>query len=100
MKFTTQIEVVGMKASKGTLENGQAFDSTKVFALIDLDDSKGMAKGKAMAEYTYGLSDEFSKFKHLELPFICDATVEIVTSGRAQKTQIVELRPVQAKKSA
>lgn len=100
MKFTTQIEVVGMKGSKGTLENGQAYDSTKVYALIDLDDSKGMAKGKAVAEYTYGTSDEYEKFKHNPFPLICEAVVEIVSSGRTQKTQIVQLRPIEMKKAA
>ena len=40
MRFNQTIQVVGMKASKGTLENGTAYDSTKVYALIDLDTSK------------------------------------------------------------
>lgn len=100
MKFTTQIEIVGMKGSKGTLENGQPYDSTKVFALIDLDDSKGMAKGKAVAEYSFGTSAEFEKFKHNPFPLICDAVVEIVTTGRAQKTTITDLKPVSMKKAA
>lgn len=100
MKFTTQIEVVGMKGSKGTLENGQTYDSTKVYALIDLDDSKGMAKGKAVAEYSYGTSAEYESFKHNPFPLMCEATVEIVTTGRAQKTTIVDLKPVAMKKAA
>lgn len=100
MKFTTQIEVVGMKASKGSFENGQAYDSTKVYALIDLDNSKGMAKGKAVSEYTFGSSEEFNKFKHIPFPMMCEATVEIVSSGRTQKTQIVDIKPMAIKKSA
>lgn len=99
MKFQTQIEVVGMKSSKGTLESGQAYDSSKIYALVDLDASKGTAKGKAVAEYNFGLSDEFEKFKNLDFPIICDATLEIVTNGRTQRTQIVELRPVNTRKA-
>jgi hypothetical protein len=100
MRFSTQIEVVGMKSSKGTLENGQSYDSTKVYALIELDEAKGNAKGRAATEYTFGTSEEFSKFKHLPFPLICDAVVEIVSSGRTQKTQIVELKPLSMKKAA
>jgi hypothetical protein len=31
---------------------------------------------------------------------MCEATVEIVTTGRAQKTTIVDLKPVAMKKAA
>ena len=98
MKFNTQVKVLGMKANKGTMDNGQGYDSTKVYVETALDDSKGNAKGFAVAEYTLGLSEEFSKYKHLPFPFLADATVEIVTTGKAQKTQLVELKPVEMAK--
>ena len=97
MRFTTQIKVLGMKASKGTMENGTAFDSTKVYVETELDSSKGNAKGFAGVEYSFGTSEEFNKYKHLPFPFMADATVEIVTTGKAQKTQLVDLRPVERK---
>lgn len=100
MKFQTQIEVVGMKSAKGTLDNGMTYDSSTIYALVDLDGSKGTAKGKAVAEYRFGLSDEFEKFKHLDFPIICDATVEIVTNGRTQRTQVVDLKPLSARTKA
>ncbi|MCW5222831.1 hypothetical protein D5041_04215 [Verminephrobacter aporrectodeae subsp. tuberculatae] len=86
MKFTQKIHVVGMKSSKGTLENGMAYDSTKVYALVDLDASKGTAKGMASSEFTLGTSEEFSKYKNLSFPFEADAEMEIVTNGKTQKT--------------
>lgn len=100
MRFTTQIKVLGMKASKGTMENGTTFDSTKVYVETELDESRGNAKGFAGVEYNFGLADEFSKYKHLTFPFMADATVEIVTTGKAQKTQLVDLRPVETAKKA
>lgn len=100
MRFTTQIKVLGMKASKGTMENGTAFDSTKVYVETELDESRGNAKGFAGVEYNFGLADEFNKYKHLTFPFMADATVEIVTTGKAQKTQLVDLRPLETAKKA
>jgi len=100
MKFNTQIKVLGMKSSKGMMENGQSFDSTKVYVETALDDTKGSAKGFAVAEYSFGLSTEFSKFKHLPFPFLADATLEIVSTGKAQKTQIVDLKPTELAKKA
>lgn len=102
MKFTSQVVVTGMKASKGTMESGQSFDSTKVFLETPLDDSRGTAKGFATADYNLGLSDEYEKYKHLSFPFTAEASFEIVTSGKVQKTQLVALKPLEspAKKSA
>lgn len=94
MKFTQKINVVGMKSSKGTLENGTGYDSTKVYALVDLDASKGTAKGMASSEFTLGSSEEFQAFKHLPFPFEAEADMEIVTNGKTQKTVMHALRPL------
>jgi hypothetical protein len=94
MKFQTEITVVGMKASKGEFE-GKGYDSTKLYALVDMDASKGTAKGQATAEYTFGDSTEFEKFKHLPFPFKAVADVEIVTNGKTQKTVVASLKPVE-----
>lgn len=100
MKFTSRITVQGIKGSKGQLESGQTYDSTKIYVQTDLDDSKGMGKGFATVEYNFGTSDEYHKFKHLRFPIDCDAELEIVTNGKTQKTQIVSLRPVELTKQA
>ncbi|PIF76917.1 MULTISPECIES: hypothetical protein [unclassified Variovorax] len=94
MKFNQVIHVVGMKSSKGTLENGNGYDSTKVYALVDLDASKGTAKGMASSEFNLGTSDEFSKYKHLPFPFEAEAEMEIVTNGKLTKTVMHALKPV------
>lgn len=100
MKFTSRITVQGIKGSKGQLENGTPYDSTKIYVLTGLDDSKGMGKGSATVEYTFGTSEEYQKYKHLPFPIECDAELELVTNGKTQKTQIVSLRPVEITKQA
>lgn len=95
MKMQAEIIVVGMKASKGQLDNGQKFDSTKVFCLTDLD-SRGdkKAKGQAVAEYNIGDSAEFDKYEHNTFPFKAVATMEIITNGKSQQVVVTELKPV------
>lgn len=96
MKLTTKFTVTGMKRSKGTLENGNPYDSTKVYALTDLDDRKGNGMGAATVEYSFGTSEEFEKFKHLagSFPLECEAEIEIVTNGRTQTTIINAIKPM------
>lgn len=96
MKLQTKLTVTGVKKSKGTLENGNPYDSTKVYAMTDLDDRKGNGMGAATVEYAYGTSEEFDKLKHLanSFPLEFDAEIEIVTNGKTQQTIITALRPV------
>src|SRR6185369_7577483 len=96
MKLQTKILVTGMKRSKGTLENGNAYDSTKLYAMTDLDDRKGNGMGQATVEYGFGTSDEYEKFKHLahSFPIECEAELEIITNGRTQSTVITAIKPV------
>lgn len=102
MKFTSTIKVTGMKFSKGTMDNGQSFDSTKVFVETELDASKDTAMGTACAEYGLGKAEEYQKYKHLSssLPFMALAEMEIVTNGKTQKTIIHSLKPVENAKAS
>lgn len=93
MRFNQTIQVVGMKASKGTLENGNTYDSTKVYALIDLDASKGTAKGMSSSEFNLGTAAEFDGYKHLPFPFVADVEMEMVSNGKTMKTVIHKLTP-------
>lgn len=95
MKLQARLHITGMKASKGTLENGNPYDSTKVYAMTDLDDRKGNGVGSATVEYTFGTSEEFGKFKHLPFPVVMDAEIEIITNGRTQSTIITAMKPVE-----
>lgn len=96
MKFQAQVTVIGMKRSKGQLENGQTYDSTKVYALTELDDSKGDAKGQFGAEFNMGTSDEYAKYSAQTFPFQAVAEMEIIGNGKSSKTVIVSLKPAKA----
>ena len=100
MRFETQITVVGMKSSRGTLENGTAYDSTKIYALADLDTSRGNARGMAVAEYAFGDSTAFEPYRNHDFPADFMALVELVTNGRTQKTVVLQLKPVPRKTQA
>jgi hypothetical protein len=93
MRFSSQVKVLGMKASKGSMDNGATFDSTKVYTETQLDESKGNAKGFAVGEFTLGTSAEFEKYKHLPFPFEGEAEFEIVSNGKTQKTIMHALKP-------
>ena len=99
MKITSRITIAGVKGSKGKLENGQEYDSTKIYVQTDLDDSKGMGKGFSCVEYNFGTSEEFHKLKHLTFPLVADAQLEIVTTGRQQRTIITNVQPVEITKT-
>lgn len=101
MKFTIPKAVVtGVKGSKGRMENGTEFDSTKVYIQTDLDDSKDMGKGFVTMEYTWGKSDNYQTVKNNVFPLDCEVEVEVVSNGKSQKTIINSLRPLQVKKVA
>lgn len=97
MKINQQLTITGMKSSKGEFE-GTAYDSTKVYAMTDMDETKGNAKGFATVEYPFGKSDEFEKFKQLPYPFKADCEMEFVTSGKAQKMILLSIKPLVAVK--
>lgn len=100
MKFQSELMVYGMKASKGALENGTPYDSTKLYTLVDMDGSKGNASGQAAAEYAFGDSTEYEKFKHLPFPFRAVVELEMVTNGKVAKTVVTAVRPITDQKAA
>lgn len=95
MKMDKQLTITGMKASKGEYE-GVGFDSTKVYAMTDMDETKGNAKGFATVEYVFNKSDEYEKFKHLSFPFKADCELDFVTNGKVQKMILVGIKPIPA----
>ena len=94
MKMQTQFKVLGMKASQGNYE-GTDYDNTKVYVETSLDESKGNAKGFAVAEYKFGKSDEFKKFQHLTFPIMARAEVEMVTNGSTQTLVVHSIEPIE-----
>ena len=95
MKYQSQVRVLGMKFSKGTLDNGTAYDSTKVYAEVAMDTSKANAVGTAAGEFAMGDSTEFQKYKHLPFPFDGVGDFEIVTNGKTAKTVLHSIKPIE-----
>lgn len=98
MRFNTKVQVLGMKASKGQMDNGQTFDSTKAYIVTPLDTSKGNAIGMAAGEYNIGTSAELEKYRQIPTPFYADAEMEIVSSGKVQKMLVHKLVPSASQK--
>jgi len=94
MSMEMKVTVVGMKASKGQMDNGTKFDSTKAFLLTPLDDRKGTAKGQGVAEHNIGDSTEYDKYKHLPFPFDAVASMDVIVSGANTKVIVTGLKPV------
>jgi len=99
MRFTSEVIVYGLKASKGDFE-GTAFDSCKAYVLTPFDESKGTARGAATAEYVIGKSDEYEKYSQVPLPFKAKADMEITTNGKTMKTIVHSLAPLAPAKAA
>jgi hypothetical protein len=97
MKINQQLTITGMKASKGEFE-GTSYDSTKVYAMTDMDESKGNAKGFATIEYGFAKADEFDKYKGLAFPFKADCEMEFVTNGKSQKMVLLSVKPIASAK--
>lgn len=95
MQFKTNIVVIGAKRSKGDYE-GTPYDNTKIYTSTSLDASKGDAVGQAGSEYAWGLSDNYNKIATLKFPFEAEATMEIVSNGKSNKTIMLDLKPVAA----
>lgn len=100
MRFTTKVQVLGMKSSKGTMDNGQSYDSTKAYIVTPLDDSKGNARGMAAGEYNIGPSEKFNEYDKLPFPFHADAEMEIVSNGKTSKMVVHKLVPTPTQKAA
>lgn len=92
MQFQTQMKIVGAKCSKGVLDNGQAYDSTTLFIEVPLDDSKGNACGFCTSEFRWGTSENYKLVEAQKMPLTVNATLEIVTSGKMQKTQLIGIK--------
>jgi len=93
MQMRTQATVTGAKFFKGDVD-GSSYDSTTIYVQIPMDESRGTAKGFGSAEYRWGDSANFERIKHLKFPLEAELVIEMVTSGKTQKTVVVGLNPV------
>lgn len=94
--ITQKSILLGAKRSQGKLDNGTAYDSTKLYIQTPMKvtpDSVGFATN----EYNWGDSTNFSKIKHLKFPAEVELTMEIQTNGKSTSFVVLDVLPLQDK---
>lgn len=92
MQFTQQVQVLGLKRSKGVIaDSGQSYDSTKAYLVLPVDNSKGDALGASAEAFNIGLSDQFDAWKGTRFPCVTQCEFEMVTTGNATKVVVKRL---------
>jgi hypothetical protein len=85
MQYKMQATVVGLQRAKGdgTIE-GKAltWDKTTCFVHVDLNDTKGNARGQSTQSFVIGKSDEFDKLAKISLPCVFEFAIRKVTNGK------------------
>lgn len=74
------VQILGAKRFKGAVE-GQNFDSTKVYVVMDVSDSSGNEVGFNVSVMPYGKSDNFEQFKDQKFPVTADLEIKMTTKG-------------------
>ncbi len=87
------LTLLGAKRSKGTLDNGKTYNSTKLYIQTPMKESMDQI-GFAVAEYNWGDSSNFDKLKGLQYPCQADFSFEIVTSGKTSQIIVVDVLPL------
>jgi hypothetical protein len=93
MKFKTEAVVTGVKFFDDNVE-GKHYQSTTVYCLIDMDESRKNAKGQATAEYKHESPALFRKLQDLAFPVNCELVLDQVTNGKMVKTIVLDVRPL------
>lgn len=89
----TQVTLLGAKRSKGVLDDGTSYDSTKLYLQMPMQKSDDTV-GFAGVELNWGDSDNFPIIKNLSFPCEVDVTIELVTNGKTSKSVVTDLQPI------
>ena len=80
MQVKAQLMVLGAKFFKGEVE-GKIYDSTTLFAVMDVSELSGTAVGQNGIELKFGKSDEYQKLKDLPFPIQAELVLNLTTKG-------------------
>jgi hypothetical protein len=93
------VEVVGMKAFRGRIDNS-AIDSGTLFTRVKLDqrnnkEGENFKAGEAIEEWKLPNADAVFRMQHLaqSMPFTAVLEVERVSNGRESKEVVTDVRP-------
>lgn len=92
----TKLQVSGVTHFKGSIE-GRNYDSTTLLAVVPFPATRDSAVGFDTIKVTYGLSDNFAKFKGRQYPIEVEADLEITTGGYVAND--VKFSPLNAPKA-
>lgn len=91
--MTSTVTILGAKRSKGVLDNGNSYDSTKIYVQTAMRDTADTV-GFAGLEYNWGTSDNFEILKSLKFPIQAEITFEMVTNGKTMQTIVTDVKPL------
>lgn len=97
------IEVVGMKAFRGTV-NGEVIDSGTLYGRIKLDQrfnkpGENYKGGHAVEEWKMPNAETVFRMQHLPFPFMAALEVERVSNGKETKEMVTDVRPIETVKA-
>lgn len=97
------IEVVGMKAFKGSV-NGEAIDSGTLFGRVKLDQrynkpGENFKAGWAVEEWKMPGAEFVMRMQHIPLPFMASLEVERVSNGKETKEMVTDVMPLDTVKA-
>lgn len=92
--------LTGVRKFKGDVD-GTFHDTTTVFLMTEMDDSRGTACGRATQPYKYGTSENYdlvvNLLKNGDVPVICH--MKKVTNGKGKSEDIITaIKPQQEPK--
>lgn len=89
-----QMIILGAKRSKGSLDNGNTYNSTKIYAQTAMEQKDGQV-GYSASEFNWGDSSNFEKIAHLKFPFPANVDLEFSTNGKTTKFVVLDVQPIQ-----
>lgn len=88
-------QVLGAKGFKGNID-GQQFDSTKLYVVMEVSERNGTEVGFNAAALPFGKADEFEKIKGLSFPMQAELDITMTTKG----IEVVGFKALPAKSAA
>jgi len=95
MQVKAQATVRGAKMFKGTMDDGKAIDSGKLFVEVVLKESDN-AFGMCTEAMKCKNSEVVQSIKHLPFPFIAEIDIDMVSGTKGMEQIIVAVKPIQA----
>lgn len=80
MEMKGIFQVLGAKGFKGTID-GQSFDSTKLYVVMEVSERNGTEVGQNASALPFGKEEEFQKLKHLPFPLQAELAISMTTKG-------------------